>query len=279
MIEISPRTREKYRLYERSVQSPEYHIQWFVDVYRELRKKYARRLREDFCGTFRLSAEWVKRNRNNEALGLDLDPEPLEYGRQTHLAPLTPSQKKRLKVLRKNVISTTKPASDIVIACNFSFCTFRDRPTLVKYFKAVRKSLRPDGLFILDLAGGPGMIEEMRERKVLRTKGKTLATYIWDQQSFDPIHREGHWAIHFRFPGGRRMEEAFHYHWRLWTIPEVRDALIEAGFADSTVYWETEHDGEGTGEYVRSEKGDNAYAWVTYIVGSPKKLPPLPSAK
>ena len=63
------------------------------------------------------------------------------------------------------------------------------------------------------------------------------------------------------------MHDTFTYDWRLWTIPEVREAMREAGFDQTAVYWETEHKGEGTGEYVRSEHGDNAYAWVAYIVG------------
>jgi len=33
------------------------------------------------------------------------------------------------------------------------------------------------------------------------------------------------------------------------------------------VYWETEHKGVGTGEFVRTEHGDNAHAWISYIVG------------
>jgi hypothetical protein len=63
------------------------------------------------------------------------------------------------------------------------------------------------------------------------------------------------------------MKDAFTYDWRLWTIPELRDAMLEAGFSDVAVFWETEHRGEGTGEYVRMEHGDNAYAWVAYVAG------------
>ena len=63
------------------------------------------------------------------------------------------------------------------------------------------------------------------------------------------------------------MKNAFVYDWRLWSIPETRDAMKEAGFSDTAVYWETEHKGVATGEYVQMEKGDNSYSWIAYIVG------------
>ena len=46
------------------------------------------------------------------------------------------------------------------------------------------------------------------------------------------------------------------------------EKLADAGFKSSAVYWETEHKGEGTGEYIRSETGDNAYSWIAYVVVS-----------
>jgi SAM-dependent methyltransferase len=268
-LRVTPRIREKYELYEEAVQSPEFHADWFVSAYKDLRGKYPVLLREDFCGTFRISAEWVKRNRKNRAICLDLDPEPLAYGAEKNFRDMTPGQLKRIRVLKQNVISVTRPAADLVIACNFSYCIFRTRAELVRYFRAVRKSLKPDGVFMIDLAGGPGMIEKMRERKTLRQKGKRLGTYVWDQQSFDPIHREGHYAIHFRLADGRVLNDLFRYQWRLWTIPELRDIMADAGFEETFVYWESEHEGKGTGEYIRTETGTNDYSWIAYVAGQP----------
>jgi hypothetical protein len=62
------------------------------------------------------------------------------------------------------------------------------------------------------------------------------------------------------------MRNAFTYDWRIWSIPELRDLLIEAGFTETAVYWETEHKGEATGEYAKSELGDNAYSWIAQVV-------------
>ncbi len=75
----------KYALYERAVQSPEVHVQWFEDFYTKLNKgKSPVSLREDFSGTFLISCEWIQQNETNTALAVDLDPEPLNYGNKNH---------------------------------------------------------------------------------------------------------------------------------------------------------------------------------------------------
>jgi hypothetical protein len=74
--------------------------------------------------------------------------------------------------------------------------------------------------------------------------------------------------IHFEFPDGSRMAKAFSYHWRLWTLPELREILLEAGFRKADVYWEgtDEETGEGNGEYQPCEIGDADAGWVCYVV-------------
>ena len=257
----------KYAFYERAVQTPEQHVEQFVGIYREINGTYARTLREDFCGTFRISCEWVKRNRKNEAIGLDLDPEPLAYGRTHHRSKLSAEQKKRLTVLRQNVLSVTSPLADLIVAGNFSFYIFKQRKLLLDYFRNCRKSLRKNGTVILEMSGGPGMIEPIRERVPIYGREGRLFSYIWHQKSYDPITHDAQYAIHFQLPTGETKKDVFTYDWRLWTIAEVRELLEEAGFARSTVYWETSHRGKGTGEYAQAEKGDNAYAWIAYVVG------------
>lgn len=180
---------------------------------------------------------------------------------------LKPEEARRLSALRRDVLSVTRPPVDLQVACNFSFFIFHEREQLLKYFRAAHRSLADDGMFILDLAGGPGMIESIRERKVNKKRGRWEFTYVWDQKSFDPINNRGQYAIHFNLADGTRMTDAFTYDWRLWSIPEVRDALREAGFSDVRVYWETSHEEEGTGEYAISESGDNAWSWIAYVVG------------
>jgi len=256
-----------YDLYERSVQSPKSHIDWVVSIYHDRRGRYPVHLREDFCGTFQLSCAWVRRNRKNTAICLDLDSEPLAYGKRKHYALLTPEQRRRLRIHRKNVLSVTSPKADVILVGNFSFFILRRREELLAYFANARRSLGRGGVFLLEMAGGPGMIGKMVERRTVRKGKGARFVYLWEQKDFDPIANRGQYAIHFLLPNGNKIRDAFTYDWRLWSIPEVRDALREVGFSDSVVYWETSFKGEGTGEFLPTDAGDNAYSWIAYVVG------------
>jgi SAM-dependent methyltransferase len=255
----------KYHLYEKSVQSPDVHAELFTGFYKQLRGKNARHLREDFCGTFAICCEWVKLSPKNTALGLDLDPEPIAYGKVVHYDFLTPDQQKRISIRQADVLNPPSQKSDMILAGNFSFCIFKDRPTLLKYFKSCLKSLNPGGILFLEAAGGPGMIEKVKESKTLRLPGNKKFVYYWDQKAFDPISCNVQYSIHFKLPNGKLMKDAFTYDWRLWSIPEIRELFAEAGFKKSAVFWETEHNGVGTGEFVRTEKATNDHAWIAYL--------------
>lgn len=257
----------KYSFYEKSVQTPDHHVDLILQISKEICKKPPRILREDFCGTFQISCEWVKRDSDHEAIGLDLDPEPIAYGNKHNRVKLSADQKKRLKIFRQNVLSVTSQKSDLIVAGNFSFFIFKERKLLRDYFRYCLKSLRKEGLVILEMAGGPGMIEPIRERIPIYENKKRIFSYIWHQKSFDPITHDATYGIHFHLPSGQWYRDAFTYDWRLWTIPEVREILLEAGFDDVAVYWETTHRGEGTGEYARMRNGDNAYSWIAQVVG------------
>jgi hypothetical protein len=63
------------------------------------------------------------------------------------------------------------------------------------------------------------------------------------------------------------MTRAFSYEWRLWSLPEIREVLEEAGFKNVTVWWEgTEEDtGEGDGEFEPAERGEACPGWIAYF--------------
>ncbi len=110
--------------------------------------------------------------------------------------------------------------------------------------------------------GGSESMEETKEK----TKHKGF-TYIWHQAEFHPVTHYMRCHIHFKFPDGSRIKKAFTYEWRLWTAPEIRELLLEAGFRKATVYWEGEdEDGEGNGEFTPDEKGEADLAWIAYVV-------------
>jgi SAM-dependent methyltransferase len=254
---------DRHQLYQESVQDTESEIDFVEETWAELRQRPAELLREDFCGTANTSCEWVRRSRMHLALGIDLDEEVLEWGRQHNLSQLDPDQFSRIELLRDDVLSCSAEPADIILAMNFSYYLFLHRSTMIEYFRNVRNGLMEDGIFFLDAYGGydaPREIEENRECEGF--------TYVWEQASFNPIDGLMTCHIHFEFPDRSRMDRAFSYRWRLWTLPEICEMLEEAGFSEVTVYWEgtDEKTNEGDGIYQPATIGDADPGWVCYIV-------------
>lgn len=252
---------DKYWYYEKSVQNPSNEVSFFNEKFTELRKKTAHTLREDFCGTGSISCEWVKQGPKHQAWGIDLDPEPVEYGKVNHLSKLDPVDQTRMHYILENVLSAKKEDVDICFAFNFSYFIFKKRKDLLSYFKAVREALNEDGVFFLDLFGGPDSQTEMTD--VIE---HDHFKYYWECQKFNPIDNSCRFAIHFKRKGEKKREDAFVYEWRMWGMAELRDILKEAGFTKTVAYWEGDDgDGGGDGEFYAAEEAENCDAWVTYI--------------
>lgn len=224
---------DKYALYAKAVQRPAADVRFFRHLYRELKGRAPKRLREDFCGTFGVCCEWVKLGPGYTAHGRDLSEEALRYGRERNLPKLTPGQRRRVAVTRQDVLEPGGPSPDLILAQNFSYNALTKRETLKAYFVNCRKSLRRDGVLALDIFGGAGTLK----RNVERTDNRGFVFY-WEQSGFNPVTHEARCAIHFKPKGRKKVKDVFTYRWRLWTIPEVREVLAEAGFRTSHVYWE-----------------------------------------
>ncbi|MBN1378476.1 MAG: class I SAM-dependent methyltransferase [Gammaproteobacteria bacterium] len=256
-------TADRHVLYEASVQNVEFETDFVQDTFKAIRGRDARSMREDFCGTANSACEWVRRHEDNTAIGVDLDADVLEWGRQHHIAKLKPEQATRVSLLNQNVLEVDVKPVDAVLAMNFSYWCFKTRPLLREYFAKVRAALNDGGIFFLDAFGGYEAYEEMEEETE-----QDGFSYIWDQAEYDPLsgHMRAH--IHFLFDDGSEMREAFTYDWRLWSMPELRELLAEAGFKKVTVYsqgWDDEKD-EETDEFYPVEKLDADAGWVVYIV-------------
>lgn len=254
----------KYDYYLRSVQTPDVEARFLEWLYHKEngRVHSPRHMQEDFCGTFALACEWVKLDGKRSAVGLDLDPEPLAYGRQRLMGKLTPNERKRIDILKQDVCSYrgTKKA-DIICALNFSYFIFKERTQLMRYFKHCRRGLARRGLLVLDAVGGPDYEEPHED--VTKKRG---FTYFWQQKTFSPITRHATFAINFKIPGEKRRDDVFTYDWRLWTLPEIKDALLESGFSQVNIYWEgSTRSGQGNGEFEASLAGDDSSSWVAYI--------------
>jgi len=255
---------DRHHLYELSVQNSESEIDFVDDTYKTLRGRRAKTLREDFCGTANVCCEWVGRRKDNIAIGVDIDQEVLEWGRNNNLSRIPKAARNRIKLLQQDVLQVKTEPVDAVSAMNFSYWLFKERKQLIRYFQQVRKALADDGVFFLDAYGGYDSFREIVEETEHEEEGGF--TYIWEQAKYEPISGGLICHIHFSFPDGSRMDEAFSYDWRLWTLPEVRDLLAEAGFSKVTVYWQGfDEDGEADGIFEPAEEGEADAGWICYI--------------
>ncbi|KAL5579903.1 hypothetical protein UlMin_012345 [Ulmus minor] len=167
------------------------------------------------------------------------------------------------------------PARDIICAFNFSCCCLHSRADLVLYFKQACNSLsKKGGIFVMDLYGGTSSEGKLR----LQRKFSNF-TYIWEQAEFDIIERKTRISLHFNFQKQqKKLRHAFSYSWRLWSLPEIKDCLEDAGFR-SVHFWlrQMPDTGEnrstvgfGAGKDIKYEevkRFEQQDAWNAYIVG------------
>jgi SAM-dependent methyltransferase len=253
---------DRHELYEASVQNVEEECRFITDTFKTLRGREPLSLREDFCGTASAACQWVTLGTDRTAIGVDFDNEVLEWGRKNRASRLTPDQQSRLELIESDVLDVATAQVDAVGAMNFSYWIFQTRPQMIQYFSRIREALKDDGVFFLDAFGGYESMEEMKEK----TKYENF-TYVWDQARYSPVTGEMECHIHFKFPDKSKLKRAFSYTWRLWTLPEIKELLLEAGFKNPTVYWEgTDKDGEGDGVFTPDERGEADAGWIAYIV-------------
>ncbi len=253
---------DKHLLYEQAVQCVEAEIDMVDASFESIRSYAAKTLREDFCGTAQTSIEWIQRRPDNIAIGVDLDGGVLAWSSTNHLDKLVLDERRRIELLQQDVRELNIEPVQMVLAMNFSYQLFDTRETLRAYFESVRSGLSDDGVFFLDAFGGYDCYKEIEE-----TTSCDGFDYIWDQASYNPIDGGMQCYIHFTFPDGSRLDRAFSYYWRMWTLPELQELLEEAGFVNVTVYWEgtDEETGQGDGIYTPATIGDADPAWVCYL--------------
>ncbi|MEM7198730.1 MAG: class I SAM-dependent methyltransferase [Planctomycetota bacterium] len=264
------KTADKHVLYQLSVQAPDVDVPFFARYFKRLTGRPLRVFREDFCGTALLCCEFAKHHRDNLAIGVDIHGPTLSWAKRHNVSTLEPNAQARVQLIQDDVRAVTEPAADLTAGLNFSYSIFKTRPELLDYMRAARRALKDDGVFMIDAWGGSDSLAEMEDVRRIRANGQRF-TYIWDQAKFDPISHNSVCKIHFAFEDGTALRNAFTYDWRLWTLPELRELMTEAGFADVHVLWEgTDRDtNEGNGIYRRVKRGDADPAWIAYVVGRP----------
>ena len=258
---------DRHELYEHSVQCAEAEID-FVDLtFKQLRKRKAQVLREDFCGTANVCCEWVRRGKKRHAIGIDLDSEVLDWGRTHNLAKLNDAQRRRITLLQEDVLEAVTEPPDIVSAMNFSYWLLQDRKLLKQYFQSVWRALKDDGIFFLDAYGGYDSHKEIIEEREI-DDGDQGFTYIWEQAEFNAVTCEQKCHIHFKFKDGSKLKRAFSYVWRIWGAKELREVLSDAGFRKTTLYLQAfdEETDEPLDEYIPTDEAGDYACWLGYIV-------------
>ena len=248
-MSTAARRADKHALYELSVQQP----MLIIDLIESRAAFEPLVLREDFCGTANLASTWVASGERRRAVGIELDPRVLHYADRRHRRSLGAAAS-RLELIESDVMRCRAQA-DVLVSLNFSHFVFKSRPGLLAYLRHVRRCIRPGGLMLLDLYGGPGAMvagEDQREFGDF--------TYVWEQASYNPLTAQVRNYIHFRFRDGSQRRRAFTYDWRLWTMAELREALIEAGFAEVEVWY------EGETAFERKLNLAEYDAWVAYLI-------------
>jgi SAM-dependent methyltransferase len=267
---------DRHALYEVAVQGVEWDLDFLERVWRYRHPGRTPKLfREDFCSTAALATAWVRRGPDRRAWGVDLDPEPLAWARR-HRLPWARDAAKRVKLVRADVRRAHRPLVDVACALNFSWWIFRERHELLRYLRAARAGLKPGGVLVLNMYGGLGAEKMLVERTAKPAEnaadGTPLPrfTYVWEQKSFDPIDRRLVAHIHFELRDGRRVRHAFTYDWRMYTVPEIAEALAEAGFRDHEVWsegWDASGK-RGNGTLYKRTRLDHSDTWVAYVVAT-----------
>lgn len=175
------------------------------------------------------------------------------------------------------------PGADMVCSFNYSCCCLQKRADLVKYFREALKTIHEDGgIFAMDLYGGTSSECALKLRRRFEK-----FSYTWEQEEFDIVNRTTRISLHFRLNNNQGViRHAFSYYWRLWTIPEVKECLLEAGFSSVHIWIKqmsdtherdddeaTATDSKAKYEEVTSFLQEDA--WNAYIVAvAPRKFRP-----
>jgi len=250
---------DPYTLYELCVTSPSRLAQFLEAVHGRSPKV----LREDFSGSGALARAWPQVVKGGRAIAVDQDPEPLAR------CAKVPS----VRPIVADVLACRERA-DIIAATNFAIGYWHTRAALLAYLRHTRSLLKRSGVFIADIYGGANAFTTGRTTRQLRAATGERVTYTWEQQEASPVTSRVLNAIHFRIQPKRgkpcTLRNAFTYDWRLWSIPELKDTMIEAGFKATEVHDRLGGAIDHTGQLHTSPLADDEPLdknYVVYVVG------------
>jgi hypothetical protein len=237
---------DRHDCYELCVQSPR-HV---VAMLRGIHGNEPLVLREDFCGSAAVGRRWcvegASRGDGARAVGVDLDTECLARAARLALDDRTGD---RLNLLRADAVHTppdSADGADIVFVGNFSIGYIHLRSDLLTYLRHCRDRLVRGqggfggGVFVCDLYGGSRQFQLGSLDRTHMSRGPEVIKYHWEHEEADPLTGIVTNSISFKVILDGELQQdlprAFVYRWRLWSIPELTDAFLEAGFTSTDIY-------------------------------------------
>jgi hypothetical protein len=231
-------------LYERSVTNPAALVAFILAAYAEGASTSARGpkvLREDFSGSAALAKHFAASSRARRAIAVDRDPIPLAHA----AGP-------RMTLVLADVLEA-KDRADIIAATNFALGYSHTRAALITYLRHAHACLARRGLFLADIYGGHTAFRTGSWTRTIRHPQLGTFLYRWNQREADPTTGMVRNSIDFGIttrakkkttsrsatksaPATKWTKDAFTYHWHLWSMPELRDAMSEAGFQHIDFY-------------------------------------------
>jgi len=217
----------RFLLYELCVQSPPTQAAFL----RAVHGGGALALREDFCARAAIARAWLELDARATAVGVDCDPQALGA---------SPDPRLVLRLADVTALSHEQERFDVVHAGNFSLGYLRTRAQLLEYLQLSRRRLKPDGIFVADTFGGASAFRPgASERQRFLADGRRVRC-SWRRVEADPARGTVVNTLSFRVDRDGEVEidlpEAFEYRWRLWSLPELREACAEAGFRGFEFY-------------------------------------------
>ncbi len=263
---------DRHELYERCVQNPDELVQLLEGIH----GARPTALGEDFSGTAAVSRAWLRRAGlrhvgDARAVAVDHDARVLERARGVRGLSCVCGD-------ARDVRDSALDGVDVVFVGNFSIGEIGARAELVAYLARSRARLRPGGVFVCDTYGGASAFRIGARERVHDLGDGRRVRYVWEQRAADPRDARVENALHFRIESrGEIVDElhdAFVYRWRLWSLAELREALLEAGFERVEFWCELARPGEhGRLRSVSSpvELGESWIACVSGHVGTPPR--------
>lgn len=254
---------DPFNLYIEAVQDPEEVVAFINRLYQKHNGILPQKIREDFCGTAINCVEWIKSNDIGTGIAVDINSEPLDWCRENLLSELELTTTKRIELIEGDVRTVKTSTVDAILGLNSSIFYFKNRKYLLQYLQNSHNHLSSEGIIILEICGGPEAMITGTDRLEF-----DYFTAIWEQESFNAVTHETLTHLHFEFPDGSRIDQAFTYDWRLWSTSEIIDAMEETEFKDIEVYYL-----QDTPEFRKSDPSvpsrfvEVTDHWAAYIVG------------